>query len=148
MTYQTILSIHSWLRWVVLLLLIFQVLKSFFLWITKQKYLRKDKILTSVLVGLLDIQLLLGMVLYFFLSPISTKGIENIGAAMKDATTRFWTVEHFFMMLVAIILAHLGKIKSQKELEDARKFKIQALYFFACLLLIIIGIPLDRWIIR
>lgn len=148
MTYQIILYIHSWLRWLGLLLLIFQVLKSFFSWITKRKYLRKDKIFTSVLVGLLDIQLVLGIGLYFFLSPISMKGLENIGEAMKDSTTRFWTVEHFSMMLVAIVLAHIGKIKIQKEMADPRKFKLQALYFFACLLLIIAGIPFERWIVR
>ena len=57
----------------------------------------------------LDVQLLLGVLLYFVMSPITRTAIEDFGAAMRTGGLRFWAVEHPALMLVAVVLAHVGR---------------------------------------
>jgi len=57
----------------------------------------------------LDLQMLIGLILYFALSPITGEGIRHIGTAMGNAGLRFWTVEHPFGMVIGLALAHIGR---------------------------------------
>jgi hypothetical protein len=45
------------------------------------------------------------------------------------------------MMLVAIIIAQVGRIISKKRTIDEQKFKIGAVYFIISLLIILLSIP-------
>jgi hypothetical protein len=72
-------------------------------------------------VTFLDIQLLLGLVLYFFVSPITAAIREDFGAAMRDPIARFWAVEHVVLMLLAIVFAHLGRVLGRKAPTPERK---------------------------
>src|SRR5207248_4439237 len=54
-----------------------------------------------------DLQLLLGLSLYLFLSPF-TKAFFA-APTLKQPHLRFFGVEHIFGMLVAVMLVHLGK---------------------------------------
>ena len=47
----------------------------------------------------LDLQMLLGLLLYGMLSPFTRQAMQDFGAAMRDSTLRFWAVEHLTMML-------------------------------------------------
>ena len=48
----------------------------------------------------LDLQFLLGLLLYGVLSPITPGAFQDFGGAMKDSVARFWAVEHAFGMIV------------------------------------------------
>jgi len=56
----------------------------------------------------LDIQVGMGLLLYLVLSPLPRLALQDIGAAMSDGVTRFYSVEHAFGMSVALIAAHVG----------------------------------------
>ena len=71
-------------------------------------------------ISVLDVQLLLGLTLYFVLSPITAAAMHHFGAAMKDAQLRFFGVEHIFTMLLAIAVAHIGRIRSKRKTGSAR----------------------------
>jgi hypothetical protein len=43
--------------------------------------------------------------------------------AMKDSLLRYFAVEHFTGMLIAIVLIHLGRTKSKKATSDPDKHK-------------------------
>ena len=56
-----------------------------------------------ILLILAHTQFLIGGILYF-VSPMSTSGLNDLGAAMKDSTLRLYTIEHPLMMILAIVL--------------------------------------------
>ncbi len=64
-----------------------------------------------------------------------------MGEAMKDASLRFWTIEHMAMMLIAVVLITLGNIRSKKAATDEAKHKQVAIFFILALLIIFAAIP-------
>jgi hypothetical protein len=71
---------------------------------------------------LLDVQLLVGLALYLFISPNTTAAMHDFGAAMHTPATRFFLVEHPFGMIIAIALAHVGKIRGDRGAPHAKTF--------------------------
>jgi hypothetical protein len=100
-------------------------------------YTKFDKILGSATVGIMDVQLILGVVLYFFYSPYITFNMSN-------PTERFWSVEHLLLMVLAIAAAHVGKVIAKKSDDAPVKFRFQAIFFTIALVLMIVGIPWSR----
>jgi len=60
---------------------------------------------------------------------------------MKNATARFFTVEHISMMILAIILISIGYISAKKAVDGSRKFKKTFIFFLIALLLVLVAIP-------
>jgi len=85
--------------------------------------------------------MLVGLILYGLLSPITWAAFSNMGAAMKDPTLRFYAVEHVVMMVIAIALVHIGRTRVQKATSDAAKHRTAAIFFGLALILILAGIP-------
>ncbi|MBR9998206.1 MAG: hypothetical protein KFF73_04505 [Cyclobacteriaceae bacterium] len=139
--YQFILFIHSWLRWFLLLLAIIVIIRAFYGWIGNKDFTISDNKSTIYLVALFHIQLLIGLILYFFLSPITTGALHDFGMAMKYPALRYWAVEHIFIMLLSIIIAQIGRIQIKKAHADRAKFRSSAIYFTLALVLIISRIP-------
>jgi len=131
---------HSGIRWLILLAAIIVVVKSLIGLFAGGNYSKFDKIMAISFTMFMRVQFVLGVVLYFFLSPYTSKFTFN----MSDATERFWSVEHILLMFLAIGAAEIGSKKSGKT-DDARmKFKFQAIFFGISLLLILAGIPWGR----
>src|SRR5437762_6473999 len=109
--YSAVLILHSWLRWVALVAGVGAVLA-----VAREGSAgaqRTDR-WGLVLMIALDIQLLVGLLLYFVLSPFTTEALKNMGAAMRSPMLRFFAVEHVTMMLVAVILVHVGRVLARK----------------------------------
>lgn len=141
--YTGLLHFHSMMRWIFLVLAIVTLFQALNGWLGKKEFSKlTDKLSLFTFISA-HIQLLLGLVL-FFVSPIVEAGLENMGAAMKDAALRMWTVEHPTVMIIGIVLVSLARIKA-KKLEDAiAKHKTLAIYLGIGLLAIISRIPWDR----
>jgi uncharacterized membrane protein YozB (DUF420 family) len=92
----------------------------------------------------LHTQLLIGLVLYFFLSPITTGALSDFGAAMKDPATRLLAVEHISVNIIAVVLATINNAKNKKAIADAAKHKNALLFTLAALVLILSRIPWSR----
>ena len=92
----------------------------------------------------LHTQLLIGLVLYFFLSPITTGAFADFGAAMKDPATRLLAVEHISVNIIAVVLATINNAKNKKAIADAAKHKNALLFTLAALVLILSRIPWSR----
>lgn len=142
--YTGFLHIHDTLRWLILLSLVFTLVKYISGWLGNQPWKKLDNILGIVFTSLMDLQLLAGLVLYFFLSPVTKIAFSDFGAAMKDENLRFYAVEHFSMMLIAVVLVHIGRAKSKKAKTDVAKFKIASIFFLIALALIVTAIPWSR----
>jgi hypothetical protein len=87
-----------------------------------------------------DIQLLLGLILYFS-NAWFEKLKSGMGAAMKDPFVRFFTVEHALMMIIAWILVHAGRTSVKRATTDAAKHKKMLIFFGLAFLLILAAIP-------
>jgi hypothetical protein len=142
--YTGFLHLHDTLRWLLLLSLVITLVKYISGWLGNQPWKKTDNILGIVFTSLMDIQLLTGLVLYFFLSPITKLAMSDFGAAMKDSGIRFYAVEHFSMMLIAVVLVHIGRAKSKKAKTDLAKFKTATIFYLLALVIILAAIPWSR----
>jgi hypothetical protein len=116
--YQGILSLHSIVRYFLLVMLIVVIVQSLLGMVNKKQYGSMDNRLGLFLFILTHTQLLIGIILYF-ISP----AVQFSGAAMKEASTRYWLVEHNTAMIIAIILISVARISSKKLANDADKHR-------------------------
>ncbi len=57
---------------------------------------------------------------------------------MKDATARYWTVEHITMMIIAIVLITVGYVRSKRALLPEKKhFNIFVFYLLTVIIVIV-----------
>ncbi|MEN9959727.1 MAG: hypothetical protein RLZZ474_1971 [Bacteroidota bacterium] len=89
----------------------------------------------------LHTQLLIGLALYFFLSPITATALADFGAAMKNPELRLVAVEHISVNIIAIVLATVNNAKNKKAIADAAKHKNALIFTLAALVLILSRIP-------
>ena len=107
-------------------------------WLGKSDYSAKDEKLALFSMISMHIQFLVGIVLYFMSPFVRFDGMKE---TMGDAHTRFWTVEHLSLMLIAVILITLGRSAAKKLEESTAKHKKIAIFFTISLILILISIP-------
>jgi hypothetical protein len=142
--YPFVLTVHNIVRWLVLIFGIIAIVKAFIGWSGKKEWRSLDNQLGLAFTISLDVQVLLGFLLYVVLSPITTNAFSSFGSAMSDSATRFFLVEHLLMMIIALVLAHIGRSRAKKADTDVSKHKNAAIFFTIAVLLIIIGIPWYR----
>jgi hypothetical protein len=138
--YTGLLHLHSFLRYVALILLILSVYKFITGFFQKRTYEKSDDKLSLFTFISMHLQLTIGLILYF-ISPMLQAARSDMAASMKDPVLRFWSVEHISVMICAITLITVGRITAKKMSIDAAKFKRQAIFFTIGLILILISIP-------
>jgi hypothetical protein len=143
--YEFILTLHSWLRWIVLLVGILAIFGNYTGWKKSLLYLGLNKQMNTIFIALLHTQLVLGMALYFGVSPMMKGILADFGGSMKMAELRFWSVEHMLGMIVGIAIAQIGSIKAKKQETDAMKYKTAFIWFSIALLIILLMIPFGVW---
>ena len=140
MFYNGILGLHSLLRWAIVILLIINISRSF---LHNNTYSPKDRSWNLRLVIVTHITLLVGLYQYFF----GPKGIALVKAfgmkeVMKDATLRFWVVEHLMGMVIAIVLITISGSISKKSLEsDAKKHRKLFWLYIIALFVVLASVP-------
>jgi hypothetical protein len=130
MLYTIVLFAHSWLRWLVLAAGVAAAIRGG----------SGNGRAGRLFVTLLDIQLLLGLLLYLWLSPFTTAAFQDFGGAMRSSQLRFFTIEHLLGMLVAVALAHVGRGRIAK-LPEHRRARTAAIFYGLSLLAILLSIP-------
>lgn len=141
--YSVILFLHSWVRWIALLAGLAAAVKAILGVVQKGNWSDLDDRLGLIFTAGLDTQFLLGLILYG-ISPITTNAFSDMGAAMANGDIRFFVVEHAFTMLVAIVVAHIGRSRSKKAVDSSTKFRVAAIFFTVAVLAILGGIPWAR----
>ncbi|MBS1739686.1 MAG: hypothetical protein JST88_03990 [Bacteroidetes bacterium] len=133
-----LLHLHNFMRWVLLLFAFITIFRSRSGIANKRAFTSADKKNALFLLISADIQLVLGLILYYqkgWWSQISSGAIK-----MSDSYLRFWGIEHIFGMIVAIVLIHIGYSSAKKDIADEAKFK--KLFWFTTIALIIILITI------
>jgi hypothetical protein len=126
--YTTVLTLHSWIRWVALVAGVGATLAA----LRNREGSAERWGLIAMMT--LDVQMLLGLALYLVLSPFTTQAMANFSAAMKTPQLRFWAVEHASMMFLAVILAHVGRVLARKaKTPQARRTRLLVCFGLATL---------------
>jgi hypothetical protein len=134
--YTIVLTLHSWLRWIALAAGVGATLTA----IADRSGGRADR-WGLALTAALDLQMLIGLLLYLVLSPFTAEALRDFSAAMKNPGLRFFAVEHITMMFAAVILAHLGRVLARKASAPAAKRTRLIVCFGLATMLMIAGIP-------
>ena len=141
--YTTILTLHSWVRWLALIAGVAATIATLGTSSAPAAPPVKSRadVWGLILMIALDTQLLLGLLLYFFVSPNMAEIRANMGAAMRDPASRFWAVEHVTMMLGAIVVAHVGRVLGRKATSSESKRMTLRICFGLATVLMVLGMP-------
>jgi hypothetical protein len=139
--YTALLTVHSWLRWVVLLAALFVLVRAIAGVAQRRPWTPADDSAAKWFGVSLDVQLLIGLIIYFFLSPFTMSAWSDIGGAMRDAATRFIVIEHQVGMIIAVALAHIGRARIRKARDDARRHRLALIFFGLAFVIMLASIP-------
>lgn len=128
-----VLQLHAIWRWVVLVVAALAAAKALIGWVGRQGYGRPDNLLGMILTISLDVQFLLGLLLWIW-GPINL-GLLARGA-MSNAGTRFILLEHPLLILVALVLAHIGRARVRKATGDRARHGAALIFFGVSFLLV------------
>ncbi len=142
--YPVILAIHNIVRWVVLILGVIVVIRGLVGWFGKREWSTMDRKLGVYFTSSIDVQLLVGLILYVFLSPITTSAFRDFGAVMSNDGLRFFAIEHAVIMLLAVVFAHLGGVYSKRASASKDKYKMAAIWYGLALIAVLLGMPWMR----
>lgn len=145
--YTVVLTLHNLVRWVVVILAILALVRAYRGWLGRRAWTDQDRKAGVFFASALDTQVLLGLILYF-VSPLIRSVLQDFGAAMGNAGLRFFGLEHVFYMLVAVVLVHIGSARAKKAPTDADKHRLAATFYTLAVLIILIGIPWSRPLLR
>ncbi len=140
--YAIFLALHSILRWLVLLSLLWVIGASLEGWLRRRPFARRDELSRSTATGISHLQLLIGLVLYGALSPVTRYFLQN--GADGNEQVRFFGLYHISLMFGAIVVMSIGSSLSKKAATDAGRFKTLFFCFTLALGLILLGIPWFR----
>lgn len=127
--------LHSGFRYIVFIFLLIAIVQSLLGWIGKKPFSEANRKINLFTLIAAHSQLFIGIVLYF-LSPY----VQFNSGTMKNATTRYFTAEHWVMMLIAIILITIGYSKSKKITLPENKHKTIAIFYTIAFLIVVIAI--------
>jgi hypothetical protein len=140
--YDVVLALHNILRWVVVILAVAAVVRAYRGWLGKRDWEPADRKVGSFFAISMDVQLLVGLALYFFLSPMTQPMFRGqMSLVMGNDQMRFFGVEHIFYMILGVVFVHLGTILSRRAEQSLIKHRRAALWFSLVALTLLVGVP-------
>ncbi|MBC8046219.1 MAG: hypothetical protein H7Y00_05440 [Fimbriimonadaceae bacterium] len=138
--YAISLSIHSVLRYFVLIFLIYAIVTSRKTWKSTNGLFNKKPAFFSMIT--IDIMFLVGVYMWGVNFLNVTSNFENSKRLIKAPyDIRFQLFDHPIMMTIAIILVHIGYARSKKAASDQLKGKNIFIFYLIALIIIIVAIP-------
>ena len=132
--------LHSSFRYLALGFIILAIVDAVLGLSSGRSYKKSSKMFALFALISSHIQLVVGLLLYF----LGAKGFQlmmNAEGVMKDATMRFFAVEHILTMIIAITLVTVGYSKAKRQEEAKRKYRTVLIFFSIALVFIFIMIP-------
>ena len=145
--YPVVLYAHTYNRWLVLVAGAVALYTAYRGCLEADAWGPAERRASRAFIGLLDLQVLLGLVLYA-LSPIVRAGLGDLGAAMADRELRFFTVEHITGMLIALAFAHVGAARVRRASTDRAKLRESAIWQTLAVISILVSVPWWRPLVR
>jgi hypothetical protein len=120
-----LLAIHSYLRWLIVLVALVAVVKFALGWLQGGTFKGMDRGLASGFSGLLDLQVTLGIIFMVW------TGLTGAGFPM-------FRIEHATTMIIAAVVAHLPA--RWKKATDSIRFRNTLFCILGALLLVYVGV--------
>ena len=140
-SYELALSLHSLLRWLVILFGVLVLLQGLVGMLTGGELGPVGRRLGLVFLICLDLQVLIGIALHVFLSPTTKAYMQDFRGSMGVPDHRFWLVEHGLAMLAALIAVHVGRVLARRASSDRAEHLPRFLTTALALLLILWATP-------
>ena len=121
-----VLMFHSIIRWVIVVVGVFALVKFLVGWARKSEYSKMDRGLSSGFSGLMDLQVTLGFIYFFW------NGLAG-GAGFP-----MFRIEHMITMLIAAGVAHAPSFMK----KAGNKFAVGTLAILGAMILIVIGVAI------
>ncbi len=131
-----LLTLHSIVRWAIVLVALAAIIKFAAGLIQKSPYDRAASGLAAGFSGLMDTQALLG-ILFFIINGMALEG----GFALR------YRWEHLTIMLIAVVVGHLPSM--WKKLDDQKRYRNGLIAILVAILLVVVGVtslPGSRWL--
>ncbi len=138
--YPYFIKFHIAFSVLFLLLAITITLCSFYGWVKSSNYTPFSNKLRKVFLSALYIDLILGIILYFFLQK--PDDFINAQQAMKFSSLRFWAIQHFSNMLFVVVISQIGSIFITNTNNSIKKYKYSFIYFGVSTFIIIVSVGL------
>jgi hypothetical protein len=140
--YTLLLSIHSLLRWLVLASIVYAFFAGLQGLSTKRAYSKTDGLVRTLATTLTHTQFLIGLVLYFAISPITRQFMK--GGANGNEQMWFFGLYHIGLMFIAVGVMTTGGSKAKRATADRDKFRLTVISFGITLLLMLLAVPWFR----
>ena len=128
------------------ILAVLAVGRAYWGWFGKKAYTGSDRKLGVAFTSALDTQVLLGLILYLFFSPLGVRAFFN--DEIQQSQGVFFAVLHEVAMIIGVGLAHMGSMLPRKMQAAAQKHPRAALFFTLAVIFVLIGIPWTRPLFR
>ena len=143
---EVVQFIHSYWAYLVLLVLVLATFNALFKFFGNKEFDEKDFRISLFALITMNIQLLIGIVLFFLKDYFSTiSEVGGMGEVMKNSALRNLIVEHPTTMIIAVALVTIGYSKHKKKLVSKPKFKMLAIFYTIALALVLYMIPWNLW---
>lgn len=138
--YSTLIIYHTYFRWLVLASLLYAIFISYKGYTTKKPFTKTDDMGRHWTATIAQIQLMIGMVLYFN-NPMIKYFWTNLNEGIANMNVAFFSLIHITLMFTAIMLITFGSALSKRKPTDKEKFRTILVWFSIALFIIIIAIP-------
>ncbi len=135
------LLLHSLVRWLALAAGVLALVRAISARKRGDAYGPGHRKLAAAFVGALNLNFVIGLLLYTVFSPLTKIAFSNVGAAMSSSLLRFFFIEHPLGMLFGIAIASVGAGQIRRAEDDDTKHKRTLIFFGAALGLIFVSIP-------
>jgi len=143
--YEIFQLIHKALFFVVMILGLAVLVRAAMGLSSKSEFNESDRKLGLFFLISNHTQLLIGLILYLFLSPFGLKAFQDFGSeVMKIAEYRKIAVEHVSTNIIAIILITVGYSKNKRAIDSAVRHKNALIFYGLGLVLLLSRIPWDK----
>lgn len=138
--YASLIIYHTYFRWLVLASLLCAIFVSYKGYSTKKPFTKTDDAVRHWTATIAQIQLMIGMVLYFN-NPMIKYFWTNLNEGIANMNVAFFSLIHITLMFTAIMLITFGSALSKRKPTDAEKFRTILVWFSIALIIILIAIP-------
>jgi hypothetical protein len=138
--YTVVLYVHSYLRWVVVVLGLVALVRAIGGWAGKKPWEQGDTRLAAIFIGSFDLQFLLGLVLWWQ-SPYASLFRGDVAKGVKDNVVRYWGLEHPVTMLIALAVVHIVNARAKRRGSDWRRHRSMAIALIVWVVLVAAAFP-------